>query len=69
LKTDSNGHITVNDLQPGDYYFVETQAPAGYQLNKDQQYPFKIIFNQTTAAKVTVNDSEATGSVVLTKTD
>ena len=30
LTTDANGEITVNDLEPGTYYFVETKAPTGY---------------------------------------
>ncbi|WP_272945956.1 prealbumin-like fold domain-containing protein, partial [Lacticaseibacillus paracasei] len=27
LTTDAKGQIQVNDLKPGDYYFVETAAP------------------------------------------
>ena len=30
LVTDANGEITVEDLEPGTYYFKETEAPAGY---------------------------------------
>jgi LPXTG-motif cell wall-anchored protein len=33
LTTDRNGHILVDELAPGDYYFVETKPAPGYQLN------------------------------------
>ncbi|EJP6472397.1 LPXTG cell wall anchor domain-containing protein [Clostridium botulinum] len=34
LKTDKNGQISVKDLVPGEYQFVETKAPKGYKLDK-----------------------------------
>lgn len=33
LKTNENGELTAKDLEPGDYQFVETGAPAGYLIN------------------------------------
>lgn len=33
LVSDASGKVTVTDLAPGDYQFVETQAPTGYILN------------------------------------
>ncbi|QFQ75867.1 SpaA isopeptide-forming pilin-related protein [Liquorilactobacillus mali] len=70
LTTDNKGQITYDDLKPGDYYFVETAAPAGYDFNKDTHYDF-IVELQTTAkvATVSAGNAETTGSVVLTKTD
>lgn len=35
LITDSQGQITIKDLAPGDYAFIETKAPAGYRLNSE----------------------------------
>jgi pilin isopeptide linkage protein len=32
--TDSNGHITVSGLPYGSYYFIETAAPSGYQIDE-----------------------------------
>lgn len=32
LKTDLDGLIVVNDLAPGDYYFVETETTSGMEL-------------------------------------
>ncbi|WP_280634368.1 prealbumin-like fold domain-containing protein, partial [Clostridium perfringens] len=34
LTTDENGQIVLNDLAPGDYQFVEIEAPNGYELDK-----------------------------------
>ncbi|MGO5065024.1 MULTISPECIES: SpaA isopeptide-forming pilin-related protein [unclassified Clostridium] len=34
LKTDKNGQISVKNLVPGEYQFVETKAPKGYKLDK-----------------------------------
>ncbi|WP_311134383.1 SpaA isopeptide-forming pilin-related protein [Lactococcus lactis] len=35
IKTDANGVIKANHLKPGKYTFVETEAPAGYQLSQE----------------------------------
>ncbi|MFD1431061.1 SpaA isopeptide-forming pilin-related protein, partial [Lacticaseibacillus mingshuiensis] len=69
LTTDAKGQIKVNDLKPGDYYFVETAAPAGYELN-DSKLNFTVEFQATTkVATVAATNAEKTGSVVLNKTD
>lgn len=53
LVTDSNGRITVSNLKPGTYAFVETKTLKGYKLNKtpmtftiteDVTYPVLISF-------------------------
>ncbi|MGE6631753.1 SpaA isopeptide-forming pilin-related protein [Bacillus sp. NPDC077027] len=67
LKTDENGEILIKDLEPGSYYFVETKAPKGYQLNV-QKWPFTIKQNQTETTLVTAMNEIRTGSVELSKT-
>lgn len=41
LVSDANGKVTVTDLAPGKYRFVETKAPTGYLLNTTP-VPFEI---------------------------
>lgn len=50
LKTDKMGKLTVTDLLPGEYQFVETKAPTGYILDATP-VKFKI---STEALNVTV---------------
>ena len=72
LTTDANGKIKVENLKPGNYYFVETQAATDYQSNT-QKYDFTIARNLvgTPAAPVQVNATNELipGAVVLTKVD
>lgn len=66
LTTNSDGKIEVDNLAPGEYSFVETQAPAGYVLNTEP-LDFTIDRSQTQAATVTDTNSLKTGSVILNK--
>lgn len=48
LVTDVNGSIYIEDLEPGNYYFLETQAPDGFTFDTDgtgndiTRYPFTV---------------------------
>ncbi|MDF09952.1 LPXTG cell wall anchor domain-containing protein [Listeria monocytogenes] len=68
LTTNADGKLEVTDLAPGDYKFVETKAPTGYELDATP-VTFTIEFNQATAVNVTKDNVAKTGSVVLTKLD
>ena len=68
LKTDANGRIRVTDLKPGDYQFIETAAPFGYDLD-DTPIAFTIVKGQTETLIKTATNELSTGSVVLKKVD
>lgn len=67
-STDANGQIKIDNLEYGNYQFVETSAPAGYEKSI-KPVSFKIS-DSSTDANVSMSDQEITsGSVTLTKTD
>ncbi|QWG53281.1 LPXTG cell wall anchor domain-containing protein [Bacillus mycoides] len=68
LTTDKDGKISVSDLRPGDYQFVETKAPTHYDLNQNP-IKFTVEKSQTAKASVTATNSLTKGSVELTKVD
>ncbi|EOP01819.1 MSCRAMM family protein, partial [Bacillus cereus] len=68
LTTDKDGKISVSDLRPGDYQFIETKAPTGYDLNI-KPIPFTITKGQSQVTSVTALNSLTTGSIELTKVD
>ncbi|MGX7192869.1 SpaA isopeptide-forming pilin-related protein [Enterococcus moraviensis] len=41
LVSNDQGNVQAKNLVPGTYFFVETKAPAGYQLS-DRQVEFKV---------------------------
>lgn len=67
LTTDGNGKITVNGLENGDYYLVETQAAAGgYNLLKA---PVKVVIAQKySVKKETTVTKDKDGNVTSTTT-
>lgn len=67
LTTDGNGKITVNGLENGDYYLVETQAAAGgYNLLKA---PVKVLIAQKySVKKKTTVTKDKDGNVTSTTT-
>ena len=68
LTTDKDGKISVSDLRPGDYQFIETKAPKHYDLNQNP-IKFTIEKSQTAKASVTATNSLTKGAVELTKVD
>ncbi len=66
LRTDDDGLLMVDNLKPGEYAFIETEAPFGYQLN-ETPIPFEIVFNQQETIEVEVVNNYIPSSFELTK--
>ncbi|BDU86812.1 SpaA isopeptide-forming pilin-related protein [Clostridium perfringens] len=68
LITDENGQIVLNDLAPGDYQFVETKAPNGYELDTTP-VKFTIVVGQKEAVKVEKTNILAATNLKISKID
>lgn len=70
LKTDDQGKIKYDYLKFGDYYFMETKAPEGFNLDSGKKYEFTINDEAISTPVVITAENEAKyGSVELTKFD
>jgi len=58
--TDENGMISIDGLKPGDYYFQETKAPDGFDINSDKLY-FTIVSGTNTVQTVETSDPRTEG--------
>lgn len=58
-----NGVIIVNNLPPGDYYFIETKPPKGYEANPQGKYPFTI--QPDTFETVASSQNQVNGEVFI----
>ncbi|WP_208559048.1 MSCRAMM family protein, partial [Marinilactibacillus kalidii] len=67
LTTNEQGRLLVEDLDLGDYRFIETQAPYGYELD-DTPIDFTITFNQTEPLEIRVDNEYTPAVFELTKT-
>ncbi|MCQ6575351.1 prealbumin-like fold domain-containing protein, partial [Bacillus wiedmannii] len=56
LTTDKDGIISVSDLRPGDYQFIESKAPTHYDLNENP-IKFTVEKSLTATASVTATNS------------
>lgn len=68
LVSDKTGFINSGLLEPGDYSFIEVQAPIGYQLDS-KPIPFTVFEGQETPVNLTATNKKILGSVILTKRD
>ncbi|QXE01095.1 SpaA isopeptide-forming pilin-related protein [Terribacillus sp. DMT04] len=68
LVTDENGEIAVEDLKPGTYQFIETKAPAGYELD-NTPIDVTVEKGQTEPVVVTAVNEQTPGTVILEKVD
>lgn len=64
--TGEDGKITVDNLVPGTYFFIETKPQEGYVKNKDRVY-FTIESNKQTALEITEKNTKIKGSIEITK--
>lgn len=66
--TDENGVILITDLEPGDYYFLETKAPANHLLDDKTKHEFEIKRDQLQATTLNVSN-QSFKSIEFTKVD
>ena len=68
ITTDAKGKVSIPDLHPGDYQFIETTAPKHYKLDAT---PIKFTIEKSQAEKlqVTAKNSLIEGAVELIKVD
>ena len=72
FKTDINGLISVNNLEPGNYYFKEIKAPKHYLLptsEADKKIYFQINLNQTSFSEVQATNTRGKGDLKIKKVD
>lgn len=55
--TDEEGKIVINELHYGNYYFIEIQAPNGYEYNDETKYEITLNGNTKTAEVTAINVS------------
>ena len=65
--TDRSGIVTFSDLDLGNYYYAETSALPGYELDSTQ-YPVSVSSNGQVVTKTMTNTPEK-GGLQITKTD
>lgn len=68
ITTNANGTIYIEDLEPGDYYFIETQPGDDYQENTVEHH-FTIEEQQTEIDELTVENELIPGSAEIIKVD
>ncbi|MCC2249809.1 LPXTG cell wall anchor domain-containing protein [Virgibacillus sp. AGTR] len=68
LTTDKNGVLVVDDLKPGNYAFIETKAPFGYQLDKTP-IEFEIVFDQQEPLYLEFSNNLLKTDIQITKVD
>ena len=56
LVTNDKGEISVSDLRPGDYQFIETQAPEHYVLDET---PISFTIERSQTKKITITSKNA----------
>ncbi|MDW0108707.1 SpaA isopeptide-forming pilin-related protein [Sporosarcina aquimarina] len=71
--TNAQGELTVNNLAPGNYYFLETKAPEHYLLEEDEEKRkteiFTITKNQTVFTPISAKNQRGIGSLIIKKID
>lgn len=67
IKTGENGTASAV-LVPGDYTLLETRAPRGYELSKEEK-KFTIKKEQKVSKEIKVNNNIIKGNVVIKKAD
>ena len=68
MTTDDYGRLAVNGLEPGEYQLIETNAPAGYELDATP-IRFSIEKNQTEALFLQKTNKQLKDAVLLNKVD
>lgn len=61
---DRNGRLVVNDLEYGAYYFKETKAPKGYELDNTTKYEVTVVEG---VANITVENERKKGTFTIKK--